>query len=96
MFLTNFFLSDTWASYQAMKDAGDPDYVRLWNRMVNDPEDTFYETYDDGMAKLREGRYVMQSYDLAMRAWQRANPGSGDDTWVFGKVPSQHTVRAVW
>lgn len=36
-------------NYQFQVAAGDPDYVALWDRMENQPEDTLYKTIKEGI-----------------------------------------------
>ncbi len=42
--------------YQFQRDAGDPDYIKLWKRIDNEPETTMFATIADGLKMLREGR----------------------------------------
>ncbi len=52
----------TWANYQFRKNAGDPDYKRLWDRIVKEPHDTLYKDIDDGINRIESGRQVQQTY----------------------------------
>ncbi len=44
------------AHFFYLRDAGDPDYIKLFKRIKEDPENTAFSSVEDGMAKLREGR----------------------------------------
>ncbi len=50
------YILGSWVVYQHHKNAGDKDFVQLWKRMVQNPEETFYKDIDDGIKRIKNGR----------------------------------------
>ncbi len=54
--LSVLYILGSWVVYQHHKNAGDKDFVQLWKRMVQNPEETFYKDIDDGIKRIKNGR----------------------------------------
>ncbi len=55
------FVTGSEVIYQFEKDAGDPDYVRLWDRMQEKPEDAIFSDVGTGLEMIKEDRLLQPS-----------------------------------
>ena len=77
-------------NYQYHRDAGDADFIALWERIENEPEETIFSGVGEMMTMLAEGRNVMHVFRGMLQGWLRVNPFHQQRLYVFGKERSRY------
>jgi hypothetical protein len=63
-------------NYQFFVADNDPDYVTLWNRLDEYPEETRFSDMADGLKKLQESRSVMHVFKGMLKGYFRSAKSS--------------------
>ncbi len=91
----NFILTLTNEVYFQQKvNDGDPLYVQLWDRVVQDPENTVYTRIEEGLAKIKaDGQTAMHVEDVIILGFFKANPFFQQEVKLF--APSQPNYYSI-
>ena len=74
--------NDVYFQYKALQ--GDPLYVAFWQRVIEEPHDTVFNTIQEGMDLLREERAVVHTSLGMLKGFIKARPFRSQNVKVFG------------
>ena len=77
------FGNDVYYVYRVQ--AGDPDYVAFWDRVINEPDESVFTSVGEGMDRVLNGFYVAQMQEGSIKGWIRDNPIEGEKVKIFGR-----------
>ena len=85
-------------TYDTYIEQGDSDYKALMNRVNSDPENLIYDTMEDGIARLRDGRTVIHTSKERFNSFVSKNPqvAAKQRLFIFGEEPEPVTMGMVF
>ena len=66
-------------------EEGDPDYVKFWDRVENLPDETVFETWDEGIRRMREDFGVVLFEEGRLKGYMKSHPEAQQGLAVFDK-----------
>ena len=62
------------AKYTPYVEQGDKDYTALMDRVNADPDNLIYNTVEEGIRRLRNGRTVIHAHKMGFNSYINKNP----------------------
>ena len=69
--------------FKQKAEQGETTFVKFWERLQNYPEDTIYDSIDDGIKKIQNEQAVIHLSDKTLRQYFLENPQSQRPKKVF-------------